>query len=121
MPIRVLKSGSDNSLHASTYQPQPPKFDWGGPVPSVSPCQVFQNLQLAWLFGHVHFIYFFQLLLPSCVPFPTLARIETMGNNNERPKDEAPLRRGCTCGCVLELKCRLGLRRLESGYPYESR
>lgn len=67
---------------------------------------------------------FFQFLLPSCVPFPILARIETMGNNNEWPKDEAPLRRGCivcTYGCVLDLKCRFGLRRLEFGYPCESR
>lgn len=47
-----------------------------------------------------------------------------MGNNNEWPKDEAPLRRGrivCTYGCVLDLKCRFGLRRLEFGYPCESR
>lgn len=73
-PIRVLKSCSDGSLHDRHTNSNFPSLTGEGEncPPSASSCQVFQNLQLAWLFGHVHFYLSFSIsaCFMCTLPYP---------------------------------------------------
>lgn len=86
--IKVLKSESENyfmNLHANSDLSSSTGGFCHTVFPSESSFHMFQNLQLA------NFYLFFSISCPACLP--TLARIATLGNNNERPAHGGPLRR----------------------------